>query len=111
MGAIVRDSGLDFFSDRIFVYTPTGDVKDLPAGATAIDFAYAIHTDLGNATCGVKINGKIAKLSTALQNGDIVEIIKSKKETRPKQDWLEICKTSLARNRIRHWLKDHQSRF
>lgn len=99
--------GLDFFQDRIFVYTPTGDVQDLPSGATAIDFAYAIHTDLGNATTGAKVNGKLVKISTTLQNGDIVEIIKAKKATGPKQDWLEIVKTSLARNRIRSWLKNH----
>lgn len=102
----VTDSlGIDFFSDRIFVYTPQGDVKNLPLGATAIDFAYAIHTDVGNALTGAKINGKITKLSTPLKNGDIVEIIKSKKPTGPKQDWLEMVKTSLARTHIRHWLK------
>lgn len=98
--------GLDFFSDRIFVYTPKGDVIDLPVGATAIDFAYAIHTDLGNSIAGAKINGKMTKISTALQNGDIVEIIKSKKSS-PKDDWLTIVRTSLARSRIRHWLKRH----
>lgn len=100
--------GVDFFSDRIFVYTPKGDVKDLPHGATTIDFAYAIHTDLGNAIAGAKINGKIAKISTPLQNGDIVEIIKGKKNIGPKRDWLEWVKTSLARSRIRHWFKKHQ---
>ena len=108
---VIEGLNLDFFSDRIFVYTPTGDVKDLPVGATVIDFAYAIHTDLGNFTTGAKVNGKMVKISTILQNGDIVDIIKSKKETGPKQDWLEIVKTSLARNRIRHFFKTHKSRF
>jgi len=98
---------LDFFSDRIFVYTPTGDVKDLPLGATAIDFAYAIHTDLGNSISGAKINSKMSKISTPLQNGDIVEIIKLRKATGPKRDWLEMVKTSLARNNIRRWFKAH----
>ena len=102
---IVDNLGLDFFSDRIFVYTPRGDVKNLPLGATPIDFAYAIHTDVGNSLTGAKVNGKIAKLTTSLKNGDIVEIMKSKKTTGPKQDWLEFVKTSLARTRIRHFLK------
>jgi len=97
--------GMDFFSDRIFVYTPKGDIKDLPAGATPVDFAYAIHTDIGNHLGGAKINGKLVELSHPLQNGDIVEIIKAKKETGPKRDWLEIAKTSLARSRIKRWLK------
>lgn len=107
---VMEGLGLDFFSDRIFVYTPTGDVKDLPKGATAIDFAYSIHTDIGNSLSGVKINSKLAKLSTPLQNGDIVDIVKSKKETGPKQDWLEIVKTSIARSHIRSWLKNHKTK-
>ena len=107
---VLENLGLDFFSDRIFVYTPNGDVKDLPAGATTIDFAYAIHTDVGNATIGAKVNGKMVKISTPLQNGDIVEIIKSKKVIGPKQDWLEVVKTSLARSRIRHFLKKGQAK-
>lgn len=102
---VIDDLELDFFSDRIFVYTPQGDVKDLPSGATVIDFAYSIHTDVGNSLAGAKINGKLIKISTPLKNGDIVEIIKAKKVTGPKRDWLEIAKTALARSRIRHWLK------
>ena len=102
--------GLDFFSDRIFVYTPKGDVKDLPLGATTIDFAYAVHTDLGNSITGAKVNGKLVKLSTPLKNGDIVEIVKTKKPTGPKRDWLEIVKTSLARSRIRHFFKSHEQK-
>src|SRR4030065_1149941 len=67
-----NDIQVDFFSDRIFVYTPRGEVKDLPAGATPIDFAYSIHSELGNLTSGAKINGKMVSLSTVLHNGDIV---------------------------------------
>lgn len=104
---MVEGLGLDFFSDRIFVYTPTGDVKNLPKGATVIDFAFTVHTDIGNFLSGVKVNGKMVKISTPLENGDIVEIIKSKKVIGPKQDWLDFAKTSLAKSRIRRWLKSH----
>jgi GTP pyrophosphokinase len=95
-------SGLrtDFFSDRIFVYTPKGDVKNLPIGATPIDFAYSVHTDIGNHFGGVKVNGKMEEISHPLQNGDICEII-VKKNTRPKYDWLEFAKTSLAKSKIK----------
>ncbi len=96
---------VDFFSDRIFVNTPQGDVKDLPAGSTPIDFAYAIHSEVGNACSGAKVNGKLVNLSTPLRNGDIVEIIKSKKTTGPKHDWLEFAKTSLARSHIKRGLR------
>lgn len=99
------DIQVDFFSDRIFVYTPKGDVKDLPAGATPIDFAYAIHSELGNSCIGAKVNGKMTSLNTALRNGDIVEIMKSKRPAGPKRDWLGIAKTSLARSSIRRALR------
>ena len=102
--AIVEDLGMDFFSKRIFVYTPTGDVKDLPVGATPIDFAYAVHTDLGNHTGGAKVNDKMVDFSHQLQSGDIVEIIK-KKNASPKTDWLEFAKTSLARSKIKSGIK------
>ncbi len=98
--AVVDGLGTDFFSDRIFVYTPQGEVKDLPVGATPIDFAYAIHTDIGNTLAGAKVNGKMVEISYHLQNGDICEII-VKKGGRPKRDWLEFSKTSLARSKIR----------
>jgi len=101
---IVDDLSTDFFSDRIFIYTPFGDVKDLPAGATPIDFAYAVHTDIGNSIGGARINGKMVELSSPLQNGDIVEII-VKKNACPKTDWLEFAKTSLARSKIKSFLK------
>lgn len=101
---VLENLGTDFFSDRIFVYTPQGDVQNLPAEATPIDFAYAIHTDIGHTMVGVKVNGKLVELSHPLQNGDIVEIIK-KKNSRPKQDWLKFVKTSDARSKIKAALR------
>ena len=95
---------LDLFQDRIFVFTPTGDVKDLPAGSSPVDFAYSIHTDLGNHCGGAKVNGKITPLQTKLQNGDIVEILK-RKNAAAHTDWLEFVKTGLARNQIRRVAK------
>ena len=95
---------IDFFKNRIFAFTPKGDVIDLPEGATPIDFAYAVHSDIGNQCCGAKINGKIASLSQQLQNGDIVRIIIDKNK-KPSQDWLKIVKTNVARSRIKSWFK------
>lgn len=102
---MISTLGMDFFSKRIFVYTPTGDVKDLPVGATPIDFAYAVHTDLGNHIGGAKVNNKMVDFSHQLQSGDIVEIIK-KKNASPKIDWLEFAKTSLARGKIKSLTKN-----
>ena len=93
---------IDFFRNRIFAFTPKGDVKDLPDGATPIDFAYAIHTDLGHFTRGAKINGKIIPLDHKLKNGDVVEIIKGK-TMRPSFDWLKSVKTNEARKKIKNW--------
>lgn len=90
----------DFFSHRVFVFTPKGDVIDLPAGATAADFAYAIHTDLGNHMQGAKVNGKLISFETALHNGDVVEIMR-RESARPSAKWLEYARTSLARKHIR----------
>jgi len=101
---VVESLGTDFFSDRIFVYTPRGDIKNLPAAATPIDFAYAVHTDIGHNTVGAEVNGKIVNLSTPLENGDIVEIL-IKKNSRPKQDWLKFVKTSGAKSKIKAALK------
>lgn len=90
----------DFFSYRVFMFTPEGDVVDLPVGASPIDFAYAIHSDIGDHTAGAKVNNKLVGLDTQLQNGDIVTII-TNKTNGPTRKWLEYAKTSLARRRIR----------
>jgi (p)ppGpp synthase/HD superfamily hydrolase len=95
-------SGLksDFFSHRVFVFTPTGDVIDLPIESTPADFAYAIHSDLGDHMNGARVNGKLVTFDTHLRNGDVVEIMK-KDSAHPTQKWLEYVKTSMARRHIR----------
>jgi len=98
---------IDFFKNRIFIFTPKGDVKDLPEGASPLDFAFLVHTDLGLKTMGVKINGKMAKLADELQNGDVVEILRGK-EPKVSRDWLRFVKTSNARSKIRAYLNQHQ---
>lgn len=90
----------DFFSHRVFVFTPKGDVIDLPIAATPVDFAYAVHSDLGNRMSGARVNGKMVSLNTSLRNGDMVEII-TKPSAHPTQKWLDIAKTNLARKHIR----------
>jgi len=100
-----RGLKFDFFSDRIFVFTPMGDVKDLPEGATPIDFAYAVHTEVGNRMIQAKADGKMVKFNQSLKNGQVMEIITSEKAAGPKQDWLEYAKTSRAREKIRAALK------
>ena len=99
---------IDFFKHRIFAFTPKGEVKDLPDGATPIDFSYAIHTDLGHMTRGAKINGKIVPLHHELKNGDVVEIIKGK-DKKPSFDWLKIVKTAEARKKIKSYFNDRPS--
>ena len=94
----------DFFNDRIFIFTPKGDVVDLPEASSPIDFAYSIHTDIGDHTFGSKINGKMSQLFTKLKNGDIVEII-TKKDSKPSGKWLEYVKTSVAKKNIRSYLE------
>lgn len=98
---------IDFFKNRIFIFTPKGDVKDLPEGATSLDFAFSVHTNLGLQATGAKINDKMAKLSDELDNGDVVEIITAK-EPRVSRDWLRFVKTSNARGKIRSYLNKHQ---
>lgn len=95
---------IDFFKDRIFVLTPKGDALDLPEGATPVDFAYAIHSDIGDQCAGAKINGKIMPLHTELQSGDAVEIL-TQKNKKPSEDWLNFVKTNLAKDRIRNAVK------
>lgn len=96
---------LDLFEEEVFVFTPKGAVKKLPQGATPIDFAYAVHTEIGNHCFGAKVGGKIVPLNYKLKNGDIVEIITSAK-VKPHQDWLKIVRTSKAKSRIRHFIKE-----
>ncbi len=96
---------LDIFQDQVFVFTPKGDVKDLPAGATPLDFAYRIHTDVGHRTIGAKVNNRLVPLDYRLKNGDIVEIVTTKAEHGPSRDWLNIVRTTHAREKIRQWFK------
>lgn len=93
----------DFFKNRIFIFTPKGDVVDLPAGSCPIDFAYAIHSDIGDHLVGVKVSGRLVSIETPLQNGDIVEIL-TKKNARPTAKWLEVAKTTVAKKHIRNAL-------
>ncbi len=96
---------LDIFQDQVFVFTPKGDIKDLPAGATPLDFAYRIHTDVGHRTIGAKVNNRLVPLDYRLRNGDIVEIVTTKGEHGPSRDWMNVVRTSHAREKIRQWFK------
>ena len=98
---------INLFPEEVYVFTPNGEVKELPKGASPVDFAYAIHTDVGSQCVGARINGKLCPLRTELKNGDIVEVITAKNHT-PSKDWLAFVKTSKARNKIRQWVKAEQ---
>ena len=98
---------IDLFPDEVYVFTPGGDVKCLPKGATPVDFAYAVHTEVGHHCAGAKINDRLIPLRTKLNNGDIVEII-THKNHHPAKDWLSFVSTSMAKAKIRHFFRAKQ---
>jgi GTP pyrophosphokinase len=103
-GEFMRSFRTDLFQDEVYVFTPKGEVKSLPAGSTPIDFAYAVHTDVGHRTVGAKVNGRIVPLHYRLRSGDFVEILTSKQQGRgPSRDWMGVVASTRARNKIRQW--------
>ncbi len=101
----VQSMKIDMFDDEVFVYTPKGRIVSLPNGSTPIDFAYAIHSGVGNAMIGAKVNNRIANIDAKLHNGDVVEILTAKSAKGPSRDWLTICKSNQARTKIKQWFK------
>ena len=101
----VHSLKIDMFDDEVFVFTPKGKIVSLPAGSTPIDFAYAIHSGVGNAMVGAKVNNRITNIDAPLENGDIVEVITTKSAKGPSRDWLNICKSNQARTKIKQWFK------
>ena len=101
----VQSLKIDMFDDEVFVFTPKGRIVSLPAGSTPIDFAYAIHSGVGNSMIGAKVNNRIANIDMPLKNGDIVEILTSKSAKGPSRDWLNICNSNQARTKIKQWFK------
>jgi len=100
---------VDIFHDHIFVLTPKGDVIDLPEGATPVDFAYYIHSDVGNRCVGAIVNEKMTALDSALKSGDLIEIVTNKSRNKPNPDWLDFVKTTLAKEKIKEALKDKKT--
>ena len=106
-GEFLENVRIDLFQDEVYVFTPRGEIKTLPFGATAVDFAYMIHTEVGNQCTGAKVNGQLVPLAYELKTGDIVEITTSKNH-HPSKDWLKFVKTVKARSKIRHWIKTQE---
>jgi guanosine-3',5'-bis(diphosphate) 3'-pyrophosphohydrolase len=100
---------MDLFPDEVYVFTPNGDVKAFPKGATMIDFAYSIHSEVGEKCTGAKVDGRMVPLRTQLKNGNIVEVITSPKQ-HPSKDWLNFVKTSKAKTKIRQWIKTQEGK-
>jgi GTP pyrophosphokinase len=105
-GEFMKHLKTDFFEHRVFVFTPKGDVIDLPEGSTPIDFAYAIHSDIGDHIAGSKVNGKLLPLDHVLQDNDVIEI-DVKEKAAPKRKWIDMCKTTFAKKRIRSYINEH----
>ena len=101
----VQSLKIDMFDDEVFVFTPKGRIVSLPSGSTPIDFAYAIHSGVGNSMVGAKVNNRISNIDATLKNGDIVEVLTSKNAKGPSRDWLNICKSNQARTKIKQWFK------
>ncbi len=99
----IKSFRTDLFDDEVYVFTPKGEVKTLPAGSTPIDFAYSVHTDVGHRTVGAKVNGRIVPLHYTLHSGDFVEILTSKAGRGPSRDWMTLARSTRARNKIRQW--------